>query len=296
MSILKRIFKVVMILLLILFVAISIFFLTFDLNSYKGIITSKASEALGRPVTINSMSMKLSLIPTIEIKGIKIVNNEAFKDEAPLLEIDSVDATLALLPLLKSKVEIKAFNMSTAKVNLFDKNGQNNYTLGEADKGQTTQPVQSVSTEQKDVFKTVADVLNRLSIDTIAVKTLLITRMQESKKQTLAVMDVAIEQLKLVKMTIIYNGKTMKAEVNLGNFASFMARRPNYSFSAVFDAFDARLDLKGTIGDTVNFANMLFNLSLEGQNLKKLVDNFVKSDKVPEKAFSLKLIAIYANL
>lgn len=292
MSILKRIFKVVMILLLILFVAISIFFLTFDLNSYKGIITSKASEALGRPLTINSMSMKLSLIPTVEIKGVKIVNNEAFKDEAPLLEIDSVDATLALLPLLKSKVEIKAFNMSTAKVNLFDKNGQNNYTLGEADKGQTTQPAQPVqSVKEKDVFKTVADVLNRLSIDTISVKTLLITRMQESKKQTLAVMDVAIEQLKLIKMTIIYNGKTMKAEVNLGNFASFMARRPNYSFSAVFDAFDARLDLKGTIGDTVNFANMLFNLSLEGQNLKKLVDNFVKSDKVPEKAFSLKLIA-----
>ena len=108
-----------MILLLILFVAISIFFLTFDLNSYKGIITSKASEALGRPVTINSMSMKLSLIPTVEIKGIKIVNNAEFKDEAPLLEIDSIDATLALLPLLQSKVEIKSFNMATAKVNLF---------------------------------------------------------------------------------------------------------------------------------------------------------------------------------
>ena len=297
MSILKRILKAIMVLLVILFVAITIFFITFDLNSYKGIITSKASDALGRPLTIERMSMKLSLIPTIEIKGVKIVNNEAFKDESPLLEIDSVDATLALLPLLKSKVEIKAFNMSVAKVNLFDKNGQNNYTLGGADAGQTAQPaqpaqpVQSVSTEQKDVFKTVADVLNRLSIDTISVKTLLITRMQESKKQTLALMDVAIEQLKLIKMTIIYNGKTMKAEVNLGDFASFMARRPNYSFSAIFDAFDARLDLKGTIGDTGNFANMLFNLSLEGQNLKKLVDNFVKSDKVPEKAFSLKLIA-----
>ena len=223
MSILKRILKAIMVLLVILFITITIFFMTFDLNSYKGIITSKASDALGRPLTIESMSMKLSLIPTIEIKGVKIVNNEAFKNEAPLLEIDSVDATLALLPLLKSKVEIKAFNMSVAKVNLFDKNGQNNYTLGEADKGQTTQPaqpVQSVSTEQKDVFKTVADVLNRLSIDTIAVKTLLITRMQENKKQTLALMDVAIEQLKLIKMTIIYNGKTIKAEVNLGDYGS----------------------------------------------------------------------------
>ncbi len=292
MDILKRIVKVIMVLLVILFITITIFFLTFDLNSYKGIITSKASEALGRAVTIDNMSMKLSLIPTVEIKGVKIVNNEAFKDEAPLLEIDSVDATLALLPLLKSKVEIKAFNMSVAKVNLFDKNGQNNYTLGGADNGETVQsvqPVQSVNTAQKDVFKTVSDVLNRLSIDTIAIKTLLITHTQEAKKQTLALMDVAIEQLKLVKMTVIYNGKTVKAEVNLGDFAAFMARRPNYSFSAVFDAFEARMELRGTIGDTVNFANMLFNVAVEGKDLKKVVDNFVKSDKVPAKAFSLNL-------
>lgn len=294
MSIFKRIFKVVMILLLILFVAISIFFLTFDLNSYKGIITSKASEALGRPVTINSMSMKLSLIPTVEIKGIKIVNNAEFKDDAPLLEIDSIDATLALLPLLQSKVEIKSFNMATAKVNLLDKNGQNNYTLGSSDASVATQPVQttqSAETDKKDIFKTVSDVLNRLSIDTIAIKTLLVTHKQDDKKQVLALMDVSVEQLKLVKMTVIYNGKTVKAEVNLGDFASFMSRRPNYSFSAVFDAFDARMELSGTIGDTINFDNMLFNLSIEGKDLKKIVDNFVKLDKVPAKEFSLKLIA-----
>ena len=294
MSILKRIFKAVMILLLILFIAISIFFLTFDLNSYKGIITSKASEALGRPVTINSMSMKLSLIPTVEIKGIKIVNNAEFKDDAPLLEIDSVDATLALLPLLQSKVEIKSFNMATAKVNLLDKNGQNNYTLGSSDASVAAQPVQtaqSAETDKKDIFKTVSDVLNRLSIDTIAIKTLLVTHKQDDKKQVLALMDVSVEQLKLVKMTIIYNGKTVKAEVNLGDFASFMSRRPNYSFSAVFDAFDARMELSGTIGDTINFDNMLFNLSIEGKDLKKIVDNFVKLDKVPAKEFSLKLIA-----
>ena len=130
MNIFKRILKVFMGVLVVLFVAITIFFLTFDLNSYRDVITAKASNALGRPVTIEKMSMKLSLIPTVEIKGVKIVNNDAFKDEAPLLEIDSINATLALLPLLQSRVEIKDFNMATAKVNLFEKNGVNNFTLG----------------------------------------------------------------------------------------------------------------------------------------------------------------------
>ena len=100
-------------------------------------------------------------------------------------------------------------------------------------------------------------------------------------------MDVVISQLKLVKMTVIYNGKMAKLEVNLGDFTSFMSRRPNYSFSATLDAFDARVKLSGTIGDTVNFGNMLFNVSAEGQDLKKVTDNFVKSDKIPAKAFSL---------
>ena len=79
MSILKRILKAIMVLLVILFITITIFFMTFDLNSYKGIITSKASDALGRSLTIESMSMKLSLIPTIEIKGVKIEDLKILK-------------------------------------------------------------------------------------------------------------------------------------------------------------------------------------------------------------------------
>ena len=294
MNILKRILKVFMGVLVVLFVAITIFFLTFDLNSYRDIITAKASNALGRPVTIEKMSMKLSLIPTVEIKGVKIVNNDAFKDEAPLLEIDSINATLALLPLLQSRVEIKAFNMATAKVNLFEKNGVNNFTLGtetaapsEAQNVQTNaQPI-----SQQDLFKSVANVLNRLSIDTVSIKTLLITHTKDTKKTTLAFMDVSINQLKLVKMTVIYNGKMVKMEVNLGDFAAFMSRRPNYSFSANLTAFDTRVDLSGTIGDTINFNNLLFNLSIEGKNLKKLLENFMRFNNIPETEFGLKLIA-----
>lgn len=294
MKILKRILKIFMGLLVVLFVGITIFFLTFDLNSYKNIITTKASNALGRPVTIDSMSMKLSLIPTIEIKGVKIVNNDAFKDEPPLLEIDSINATLALLPLLKSKVEIKDFNMVTAKVTLVDKKGLNNFTLGAT--GATSSTAQNVqkktkSSSQKDFFKSIANVLNRLSIDKVSVKTLLITHTKDDKKTTLAFMDVSIDQLKLVKMTVVYNGKMVKMELNLGDVIALMSRRPNYSFSAKLSAFDTNVELSGTIGNTVNFDNLLFNVSVDGKNLKKLIDNFVKINNIPEIPFGVKLIA-----
>lgn len=293
MNILKRIFKIFMGLMVILFIAITIFFLTFDLNSYKGMITAKASAALGRTVTIESMSMKMALIPTVEVKGVKIVNNDAFKNENPLLEIDSIEATLALLPLLQSRVEIKSFNMGTAKVTLIEKEGMNNYTLGtaEAIAAQAQKVQNSTPIVPQDILKTIGNVLSRLSIDTISIKTLLITHTQDHKKQTLAFMNVVMEQLKLIQMTVIYNGRTVKMTVNFGDFIALVTRRPNYSFSATIDAFDARIDLSGTIGDTANFDNMLFNLSIEGKNLKKVLDNFVKIDGIPAMEFGGKLIA-----
>ena len=102
MRLLKRILKTIMITLTVLFIGITIFFLTFDLNTYRGIITSKASQALGRPVTIGSMSMKISLIPTVVVKDIIVSNpqGDMFKDKKPLLTIDTMDVTLALIPLL----------------------------------------------------------------------------------------------------------------------------------------------------------------------------------------------------
>ena len=58
----------------ILIIGIGVFFLTFDLNTYRGLITEKLSAALGRSVTIESMEMKLSMIPTIKIRNIRVSN------------------------------------------------------------------------------------------------------------------------------------------------------------------------------------------------------------------------------
>ena len=284
MNILKRLFKFFMIFLVVLFIIISIFFLTFDLNTYRGVITSKASEALGRQVSIDSMAMKLSLIPTVEVKGITIANDASFKDETqPLLKIDSLDATLALIPLLKGQIEISAFNMATADVLLIERDGKNNYTFGKTEKT----PVQKQS--EKTGAQPNNNILERLSVDTIKIKKLSVLYLQEAQKHALSLTNVSVEQLKLIKMTVQYNGKIANIEANLGNLAGLIAKKPNYSFSAKVDAFGAKANLSGTIGDTANFSNILLNLVIKGSNLKNTVGYFAKVTQLPATSFDVDL-------
>ena len=61
----KLLLKLFLSLIIIVFVAGGIFLWTFDLNRYRETITLQLSQALGRPVTIENMEMKLSLTRTI---------------------------------------------------------------------------------------------------------------------------------------------------------------------------------------------------------------------------------------
>ena len=85
--------KIFFILLLFLLIGIGIFLWTFDLNTYRGYIERKVSTALGTPVRIGSLSMKLSLIPTIEVQNIQMELSRSIKINSIKfikMELDSI--------------------------------------------------------------------------------------------------------------------------------------------------------------------------------------------------------------
>lgn len=282
MRIFKKVFKIFMILLILLFVGITIFFMTFDLNSYRGMIVTKATEALGRPISIDSLSMKMSLIPTVEVKGIKIDNPTAFNQPKPFVQIDSMDVTLALIPLLSGNIELKDFNLSTANIILIDTAGKNNWTFGGAEQPVVPKPVVKPAVSGGD------NILSRLKIDNISVKKLTLSYTKEDKTQNVTLLNASIKQLKLFSMTVLYDDKTVKLSGNLGDLAGFMAKKPNYTFSLNVEAFDTVLKTSGTIGDTANFRNMTVNISATGKNLKNtLAIAGQNSAKIPEVPFNI---------
>ena len=93
--------------LLFLLAAITIgFLLRLDLNEYRGLAAARASEVLGRTVTIDgSVQWTFSLTPTIVLNDLRIAN-PPWASRPDFARVESAEVTIALLPLLRGHVEI----------------------------------------------------------------------------------------------------------------------------------------------------------------------------------------------
>ena len=85
---------------------------------YKSQIETAASQALGREVVLNG-DAKLSVLPTIaaRVDGVAVANPEGFSDPL-MIEAGSLRASVKLLPLLSSRVEIAQITLEDATVRL----------------------------------------------------------------------------------------------------------------------------------------------------------------------------------
>jgi len=105
-----------------------------DPNKYRGLITDKASDALGgRKVELGPMALELWPGVGLEVKDIKVHD---LKEHEPLVTAESLVVRVALLPLLGNKLEIKSIEVVSPRANLvrYDKDTWNvSDLLGEKD-------------------------------------------------------------------------------------------------------------------------------------------------------------------
>ena len=66
----RKILFILFLLIVLVIAGVTIFLMTFDLNTYRKLIEEKLSAALNRPVTVESMEMKLAFIPTVHIQNL----------------------------------------------------------------------------------------------------------------------------------------------------------------------------------------------------------------------------------
>jgi AsmA protein len=85
---------------------------------YKAQIESAASKALGRDVVLNG-DASLSILPVISarVDGVEVANPEGFTD-ALMVDAGSLRASVKLLPLLSSRVEIAQITLEDATISL----------------------------------------------------------------------------------------------------------------------------------------------------------------------------------
>ena len=111
-------------LLLILIIGVGAFFLyTLDLNSYKSLIVKKTQEATGRDLVISGdIDHKLFPRLGLTLGSTTFGNAKGFGDQ-PMVSIEEVDINVAVLPLLKGKIEASKVKLHGLTMNLH-KNAQ----------------------------------------------------------------------------------------------------------------------------------------------------------------------------
>lgn len=111
-----------------LVMAVIIFVLTFDINSYKSRIEAAASTASGMKVRVNG-KMKLSVFPvtSISIEDILIQNKDA-----DVASVKKAEVEIRLLPLLRREVYIQQVRLDTPSLFITkDKSGRFNFETAE---------------------------------------------------------------------------------------------------------------------------------------------------------------------
>ena len=261
---------------------IGYFLLTFDLNTYRQMIADKLSEALGRPVIIAQMETKLSLIPTIKIRGIRVENQEGFSSFDPFMMIDTAEATLAVAPLLSKRLEIQ--NLVLNKVNVWPtrlESGRTNFDFSERGKRYGHGRSETTATDKAW----------QIRLDSIGVHTIDVTYRNGQSVQKISLSDLSLKQLKVFTVTVKIADKVFKLTGTLDDLMDLLHQKQDYLFNLEIIGAEMTTKLSGSIGDTKKWEDILLNIDMTGSGLKQTAQYFgLVGNKLPAQAFAFSAV------
>lgn len=109
----RKLLIVVAVLIMLVIAGVAVFIATFNADRYRPLVVEQLSQAAGRPVSLQRLSLAWRGGLALEARG--LVVGEA---DAPALEVERVGATLKLLPLLRREVRVGAVRVVRPRVRL----------------------------------------------------------------------------------------------------------------------------------------------------------------------------------
>jgi AsmA family/AsmA-like C-terminal region len=88
-----------------------------NLNRYKSWVARLIATALGRPVELSSVEMRLLPWPAFELSNLSVAEDPAYGAE-PVLHASTVTASIRFLPLWRGRLEIGSISVDDASLNL----------------------------------------------------------------------------------------------------------------------------------------------------------------------------------
>ena len=260
----KRFFFTLFILIMLLLMGIGIFLMSFDLNHYRETVTKRLSNALGYPVKIQKIATKISLIPTIDISGVLVLNKT---QTAPIAQIPHIEAILELSPLIYGQISVQKIAIPSANLNW---------------KTELKSPTQSTDTKNQNAH------MKKLWIETITIDKLK-CKIEDDKTYDFELENIKIKDLSKTSFDILISGKRINISANLGSILEITKRKDlpiNLSFKRQKDF----LILSGRIGDLENLRNMHFQLDASIADLSEFFKTFKLNLQAPKLPFKAKLV------
>lgn len=281
----KLIFKLFSILFVFLLIGGGIFLWTFDINQYRETISNELSGVLHRPVSIEKIEMKASLVPTVRLKNLSVGNPADFDDNRPFLTVDSVEGTIALVPLLVEKrLQIYDIKIGKATVNAVDLPQKSNLAFGGDFAGTVgnRKPADIRSAKQKSY-------LNNLNIEDITAARIGVYYQNKSGKYQFTLNDLSIQQLKMIKFVLDYNNSMIRFSGN-ADIMKLIERQDNFVFNSEVEVWGLIGKVSGNIGNMKQFKNMLLNIDMYSDKFSNVIEQAGKSFSIPVSSFTLSTI------
>ena len=264
----KKILLTFLALIVILVLGVVIFLLTFDLNHYRHFVATQASNALGRTVEIKSLATKLSLIPTIKVEGVRILDAN---QKEPLLEVPKLEAVIELIPLMQKRIIVQKIEVPTAS--LVWTGEASSKTSATAKKNEKQTP-QAQTTNQK------------IWIDSIAINNLK-CKIGKEKPYEFNIDKINLKELSKFSFDVIYQKNTINVSGNLGSILD-LATRTELPINLNLNQNKASLKINGKIADFPNLKKIDLRINTKIPNLSTFLKSWnIKNNKIPTSALTL---------
>lgn len=279
----KKFILIFLIVILVIIIGAGLYFLTFDINSYKGQIEKYASQAIGHDVKlVGKMSLKKSLTPTLELRDVEISSGEGFQSPN-LAIIKNAEVRLNLQALFQDIFQVDSVELRDVRVFLEkNKSGQNNWTVQK--ETQSKQAAAARPTLSKKVTKDIQVRVNSIVLKNVDLN---YSDPVDGVNEDVHFSELSLAHLINLDAAFTYKNEPFILKGSIKNLMDVIKNPRTFNFTFDVTAYGVKSTISGDLRDLKKWNNMTLNIRSSGKNLQKTAQYFMDAAAVPPVDFEL---------
>jgi len=249
-------------------VIIALVYVAANMDRYQDrvndMVDTMVEEATGREVQIEgNVHIKVSLTPTVAIDGVSFAN-AAWGTQPQMARVKSIEAKIALIPLLSGDLLIEHFILIEPDIFIeTDAQGRGNWVFAEDTADQLDQQDAEAATEGLATLG-VQEIeisegrLRYRAGDTGHTTTLVFDRLSAQAEDTNSPLNLELD--------VAYNGHAIEANATLGAIRTLLANQ-TFPLRASVDTADARITIEGKLEHPMDGKGLAFDIALQTDSL-----------------------------